>query len=174
MDAQVSKRLSRRDVVTGIGVAAVAGLADCGGSGEGSPTETDDSGMDETNTDDGISGTDSFSYTSADGDDAVGRSLTGTTFDYPDGSGGVSDAEVASATLGGTSVADDPNSSSTSNNGDTPTSSVNAVSAPIKLTASWKLSGCARTPPRGPCCWPPRWRTTALRRTSATVSSPGR
>ena len=74
----------------------------------------------ETGTESGMGGsTDAFSYTFSDSDNVVGSSLTGTSFDYPDGSGAVSDAAVASATLGGTDISDDLESSSTSNNGDT-------------------------------------------------------
>jgi len=73
----------------------------------------------DSNADDDSGSTDAYSYTFSDSDDVVGSSLTGTTFDYPDGSGAVSDASIASATLGGTDISDDLDGSSTSNNGDT-------------------------------------------------------
>jgi len=118
--------LHRRDAVKGIGTLAIAGLAGCTGDdsdGSGGETEEDTMGEEteeETMADETESSGDGdvFEYTFTDSDDAVESSLDGIRMDYPDGSGAVSDASVAAASLGGEDVTDDLDGTSTSNNGD--------------------------------------------------------
>ncbi|MFC5367280.1 hypothetical protein [Salinirubrum litoreum] len=137
------RTIRRRDAIRGLGVATITALAGCtGGDGDGDGGDGDSGGSsgDESDsgggsTDDGGSGGDtatstdddsdsgsmgtsnSFEYTFGSNDDVSGSSLTALRANYPDGSGAVSDAEIASVMLGGEDVADDLNATSTSNNG---------------------------------------------------------
>jgi hypothetical protein len=112
-------------VLGGLGVAAAVGLAGCtggGGSDSNGAESGDDSGMTNTATDSGsgsMGGSDRFEYTFGSNDDVSGSSLTGIRANYPDGSGAVRGAEVASVTLAGSDVSDDLDSTSTSNDGST-------------------------------------------------------
>jgi hypothetical protein len=101
-----------------------------GGSGDSGGSSGDDGGSGgsggdtETSTDDDSSSgsmgtTNSFEYTVGSNDNVSGSSLTGIRANYPDGSGAVSDAEIASVTLAGSDVSDDLDGTSTSNNGST-------------------------------------------------------
>lgn len=89
---------------------------DDGSNDDSTTTDGDDS----TTTDSG-SGSNAltFDYTFGDSDDSVGSSLTGLSVDFPDGSGAVSDASVASVTLAGNDVSGDLDGTSSSNNGTT-------------------------------------------------------
>ena len=117
----MQRDISRRSVVKGTVTVAIAGLAGCSESGSGGDDET--SGSDDSDTaTDGSSGgngssSDAYEYTFTDSDDVVGSSLTGIRANYPDGSGAVSDASLASVTLAGTDISDDSDGLSTSNNG---------------------------------------------------------
>jgi len=103
---------SRRDLLKAVGVASLAGLAGCGES-DSEATETDDGNG-------GTSGpTDAFSYTFEEGDDVVSSSLNSIEFNYPDGSAALSEASVASATLGGADVTGDISDTDILNQGDT-------------------------------------------------------
>lgn len=115
---------SRRRVLQTIGVAGIAGLAGCGGGGGDPATETGTSTAAGTDTEmDGGGGgsgsTDAFSYTFQSGDDVVGSSLNGLEFNYPSGSGALTDATVASATLAGTDVSGDVSGTEILNQGET-------------------------------------------------------
>ena len=127
----MERSIRRRDAIRGLGVAAVTALAGCtgggdsdgssgddGGSGDSGGSSGDDGGSGgsggdtETSTDDDSSSgsmgtTNSFEYTVGSNDNVSGSSLTGIRANYPDGSGAVSDAEIASVTLAGSDVSDD-------------------------------------------------------------------
>ncbi|MFC7176662.1 hypothetical protein [Halosegnis marinus] len=139
------KNLHRRDALKGLGAAAMVGLAGCSGGGDTGDNSSD--GGDATPTDggsDGSGSTDSFQYTVGSNDDVAGSSLTALRFDYPDGSGAVADASVASATLGGEDVSDDLDGTSTSNNGSTMTADFGgAYSIAAEDTVAVELSGVA-------------------------------
>ena len=102
--------LNRREAIKASGAVGIAGLAGCSGGGgeDGSAADT-------------------FEYTLKHmfgSDDAVvGSSLTGVRVNlrvhYSDGSGPMSDASVAAATLGGSDVTDDLDGASSSDNGAT-------------------------------------------------------
>jgi len=115
-------------VLKTIGVAGIAGLAGCGGGGDGSDTEPGTGTSDgvSTGTESGANGdsaasgsTDAFSYTVQSGDAVVGSTLNGLEFNYPDGAEALTDATIASATLGGTDVSGDVSGTEVLNQGDT-------------------------------------------------------
>jgi hypothetical protein len=165
----VTRKIDRRDALRGLGIATVAGLAGCMGGGDSgsgddsgsggdsgsgddsesgdddaTDTETDSGSGDDsdTETDSGSSSTDSFEYTFGSNDDVSGSSLTGIQANYPDGSGAVSDAEVASVTLAGSDVSDDLDSTSTSNNGTSLTADFGgAYDVSAEDTLAMELSG---------------------------------
>lgn len=117
----VQRDISRRSVVKGTVTVAIAGLAGCSESGSGGDDETS-GGSDSDTATDGSSGgsgssSDAYEYTFTDSDDVVGSSLTGIRTNYPDGSGAVSDASLASVTLAGMDISDDSDGLSASNNG---------------------------------------------------------
>jgi hypothetical protein len=125
----VTRKIGRRDALKGVGTAALVGIAGCSGGGNGDDdNETGSNATGDANSSDTSSGeatpnestggsADAFEYTFGSNDDAVGSSLTGIRVNYPDGTGAVSDATVASVTLGEQDVSDDLDSTSTSNNG---------------------------------------------------------
>jgi len=115
---------SRRSVLKTIGVVGIAGLAGCGGGGGDPATEAGTSTAAGTDTEmdggDGASGsTDAFSYTFQSGDGVVGSSLNGLEFNYPDGSGALTDVTIAGTTLAGTDVSVDVSGTEILNQGDT-------------------------------------------------------
>jgi hypothetical protein len=119
-----------------------------GGDSDMTETETDsdsggDSDMTETDSGSGsMGGSDSFEYTIGSNDNVSGSSLTGIRANYPDGSGAVSDAEVASVMLAGSDVSDDLDSTSTSNNGSTLTADFGgSYDIATDDTLSMELSG---------------------------------
>ncbi|PSQ22526.1 hypothetical protein BRD04_04365 [Halobacteriales archaeon QS_9_67_17] len=119
----MQREISRRSVVKGTVTVAIAGLAGCSESDSGGGDETTSSDDSDTATDGGSDGDDSdsssdaYEYMFTDSDDVVGSSLTGIRANYPDGSGAVSDASLASVMLAGTDISDDFDELSTSNNG---------------------------------------------------------
>jgi hypothetical protein len=99
--------------------------------------------MDGSDGSDGSS-TDAFEYTFGSNDDVVGSSLTGVRVSYPDGSGAVSNASVAAATLGGEDVTDDLDGTGTSNNGTSLTADFGgAYDISAEDTLTMELSGVA-------------------------------
>lgn len=99
-----------------VGLAGCSSDSDTGDEGGDSGTGTDTDGGS------GDSGAaERFEYTVGSNDDVAGSSLTGVRFDYPDGSGALSDATVETATLAGEDVTDDLDGTATSNNGATMT-----------------------------------------------------
>jgi len=117
--------INRRKLIQGIAAtgltAAIAGCSDGGdetATTDGNESDDSDDPMTEETTDGSGGDTSSvtFDYTFGDSDDSVGSSLTGISVAFPDGSGAVSDASVASVTLGGSDVSGDIDGSSASNN----------------------------------------------------------
>lgn len=112
---------SRRRVLQTIGAAGLATLAGCGGGGGDPATETatGTAAGTEAEMNGGSGSTDAFSYTFQSGDDVVGSSLNGLEFNYPGGSGALTDATIATATLAGTDVSGDVTGTEVLNQGET-------------------------------------------------------
>ena len=110
----MSRRLDRRSAVKLFGATITIGLAGCSSSGGNSETDDGSSGNDSGTSD---SSADAFEYTFESGDSVVESSLTGIQVNYPDGSGALSEASVASVTLGGADVSGGIENTSSSNNG---------------------------------------------------------